>query len=270
MSKILNISDFKEFLHKGSTKPFIAFSDTNQKFVVKALIDFTSRKKVMSEYLTGVLADKIGLCRPKAYLACLTDTTKRDLSKASINVLAPDCVALEFVEGLTDVPSLFYSPNFKKEATIPEQNHAHISKFFFQPENQSMFYGNALFEIWLLFTDINSDTLFKKADGTPFFLDGSHGFGDEDGFENLKHSFSNHQSLPISTNLEGILRNKNLFKKWFAKIDSIQQSFIISMLDEIPERLLSLSEKEILFKFFTVERKNFIEIWTYRIQNDSL
>lgn len=272
MSKILNMSDFKGLLHKGSTKPFIAFSDTNQKYIVKAFIEPASRKKIVSEYLIGVLADKIGLCRPKTYLAHLADSMISSLNKVSVNVLTPDCVALEFVEGLREIPSLFSTANIKAAddfCSLQTLNYAHISKFFPQPENQSMFYGNALFEIWLLFTDYKSDTLFKKADGTPFFLDGSHAFGEGDEFDNLSHSFDHDRSF-ISSNLEGILRNKILFNDWLAKINSIPKSFIISMLDGISERLLDLSEKEKLFKFFTVEKENFIQIWTYKVQNDYL
>ncbi|MCC6502354.1 MAG: hypothetical protein IT362_04370 [Deltaproteobacteria bacterium] len=273
MTEVLNISNFTELLPKSSTRPFIAFSDSNQKFVIKALLNSTSRKRIVSEYLIGALAEKIGLCRPKAYLATLTEATIKKLSNASIKVITPDCVALEFVEGLTEVPSLFYTDDMKKNASLisfSELNHAHISKFFCQPENQTMFYGNALFEVWLLFADNHSDTLFKRTDGTPLFLDGSHAFGYEDNFENLSHSFDKSNSFPVSGNLEGILRNKNFFKEWFIKIDSIEESILISVLDSIPERLLFSAEKEALLTFLTIERKKFIKIWTYRIQNNLL
>ena len=96
------IETIKQFLD-GSTKPFLALSNMGKSVVVKALLQPTKGKILFNEFISGSLANQIGIPWPQTSLATLSPLSIEWLKEQSIHVSSPDCVAMNFIENLVPV-----------------------------------------------------------------------------------------------------------------------------------------------------------------------
>jgi len=268
----MRIESAIEFLATGSTKPFLAHNELGQKVVVKAMVRPTMGKILLNEYLAGNLAVTIGLPWPNTSLASLSTQAIHFLQRNAREVHSADCVAIQYVENLS--PTNWPSPpqgseswNDRNLDLLPDINRVHMQSYFDNPETQSVFYGRALFEAWLFFQDIKYDTLYVLPNKNPVFLDGSHAFGGSD-WEIDQMDYSHAKSLPMSPYLEGILTHQELFEEWFNRIESVPNSIVSSLLDNVPKSWSVTSEQlRFLSDLLVSRRKRFIEVYKIEIEN---
>ena len=262
------IETIKQFLD-GSTKPFLALSNIGKSVVVKALLQPTKGKILFNEFVSGSLANQIGLPWPQTSLATLSPLSIEWLKGQSIHVSSPDCVAMNFIENLVPVPW----PKLTEKGPggklishqLSEVNPTYLAKYFADPENQSAFYGRALFELWLFFQDTKYDTLFSLADKTPLFVDGSLALGGSEwDFEELDYAKS--KCFPQSPYLEGILTNRELFLGWFSRIESVEKHYIRSIIDAIPASWEIIQPQlDFILELLTAKRRDFLQVWKYEL-----
>lgn len=251
-----------EFLPEGSTKPLLASDENENKVVIKAMIRPTYGKILLNEYLAGNLARSIGLPWPKVQIATLGNKVVRFMQENSLQPVSMDCVAIDFIEDLEKVPwpnppngQIEWGGNFH---LLPDENRKHLSLYFDNPEKESVFYGKALFDIWLFFQDTKYDTLFIRPTSSPFFLDGSHALGGSE-WEFEQMDYSHTMFSPKSPYLEGILTELDLYNEWIERIELLPLSYIKSLFDSIPSswRILKV-QSDFLFDLLAVKRKIFV------------
>jgi len=257
----------------GSTNPFLALSNSGESVVIKALLEPRMGKILFNEYISGSLANQIGLPWPQTFLATLSPSSMEWLQGQSIQVVSPDCVATNFIDNLISIPwpkppEPYSHWNMDNLDQFPEINKNHLINYFDDPKNQSPFYGRALFELWLFFQDTKYDTLFSRLDKTPIFLDGSHALGGSDwDFQEL--DYTKPKCLPQSPYLEGVLTNRELYIEWFQRIESIGNDYVRSKLDAVPASWRILQEQlDFVFDLLTVKRRNFLGFWRHELLED--
>jgi hypothetical protein len=257
------IATIKDFLPKGATRPFVACSDSGKQYVVKALKEpLGNGKLLLNEFVAGTLANQIDLPWPKTHLATLSNRAIEWLEDNSFEVAAKDCVAMDFVGGLIEVPfpKLLTFPKRDIAALLQEANPTHLAGYINNPSAQNAFYGRALFELWLFFEDTKSDTLYAKSDKTLIFLDGSHAFGGEESlFDKL--TYTANTCFPQSPYLEGVLTNSDSFNEWLSRIESVDDIFVRSMIEVIPHSWgISSQQLEYLYELLTVKKERFMTV----------
>lgn len=245
----------------GSTKPFIARCETGEHVVIKTLLNIRRNKLLFNEFVAGKLANGILLPWPKVFLATLSESSLHDLESFGVNAIVSDCVATEFVDNLTPIP---WPP--REGRSLVESNPIHLAQYFNNPQEQSPFYGRALFEIWLFFVDCKYETLFALPNRVPFFLDGSHAFdGDEWNFSEMNYRESSRE-IPQSPYLEGILNNPKNYSEWLDRIDSVPATCISSILGEIPPSwAISVEQLDFISDLLMVRKRDFVTLWSSRL-----
>jgi len=264
------IDTIEGFLPEGATKPFAAITDSGERVIVKALLKPEMGKLLLNEYISGSLANRINLPWPQTSLATLSLSSEEWLQKQSIQVFCPNCVATNFIDNLTMIPwpkppEPYSRWDWDSLDQLPEVNKNHLMRYFDHPENQSNFYGRALFELWLFLQDNKYDTLFSLPNRTPFFLDGSHAFGGSD-WELDELDYSKPKCFPQSPYLQGILTNRELFVEWFNRIEAVENDYIRSIINAIPASWeTNQPQLDFILELITAKRKDFLQAWKHEL-----
>lgn len=240
--------------------------------MVKAFIKPHSGKLLLNEFLAGSLANLIDLPWPKTSLAILNKNACEQLANNAAPALHPECVAMEFIDELQEVPPApLPKPksdwDFSQCQQLPKANQSHLPKFFDSPESQSAFYGYELFQLWLFFAETKIDTLFALPNKTPLFLDGSFAFGGPE-WDNQILDYSRDKTFPQSYHSHGILTKPELFQTWFDNIEQLGEKEIEPLLKSVPQSW-GVSEDQLAFlhNLLIQGKKKFIAKWKARLLN---
>lgn len=96
-------TNFKEFLPKGATRPFLSMTEDDHLYVVKAHGNPLGAKVLFNEYITGVLAKKIGLDWPKVQIVLVSQKVIDDLERNNYRVQSKWAVGIEFIKGIEEI-----------------------------------------------------------------------------------------------------------------------------------------------------------------------
>ncbi len=216
---MIRCNQFKQFIGKGSTIPFIAYSDRGDLFVVKAHAKSYKNKPlftkpIFNEYVSGRLARAIDLPWPEVHIVQLIPEIILELKKSELDISSEWAVGISYIDGL-DICQSRYD----------------IQNLF---SNYDAFYGKSVFDNWVLFQDLKYDTLGIKPDGSPMFLDGSMAFGGQDwNTEELR--WNEYLHMESSPYLKGIIKDFALFDPWLKRLDIISEIVINQILDTTPD-----------------------------------
>lgn len=222
--------NFKEFLPKGATRPFLAMTENEDLYVVKAHGNPLGAKVLFNEYITGVLAREIGVDWPKVQVVSLSRRVIDELERNNYKVRSEYAVGIEFIKGIEEIkwpPNVeFSNPKFN------EINARYILESFPDENHLDAFYGKSVIDNWLLIEDTTYDTLHKNINGRPIFLDASIALGGLE-WDETKLSFK-HIFFETSPYLCGFKFDMANFEPWINKIDSIKASKYNKIINGIP------------------------------------
>lgn len=222
---------FKGFLSKGATRPFLAKTEQENVYVVKAHGNPLGTKALFNEYIAGLLAKEIGLAWPDVRIVRLSHEIIEILNQNDFKILSEWAVGIKYIEGLKEITwpeNVNYSdPNFA------ERNAQYLMSLFPDLKTHDAFYGKAVFDNWILLGDTTYDTLHKSAEGHPVFLDASIALGGLEWDENkLKWTMV----IPDrSIYLVGYVSDLSKFVPWIDKVKRIGSANIEKILGEIPK-----------------------------------
>ena len=96
---------FEKFLDNGSTKPFLANCDRGESWVVKAYFQANDStpfilKSIFNEFISGALANIIGLPWPKVDIIQLDSQILKQLKKAKFEILSEWAVGIKYISDL--------------------------------------------------------------------------------------------------------------------------------------------------------------------------
>lgn len=220
--------DFVCFLPQGSSRPFIAKDDRERIWVVKFHGNPLGTKSSFNEFVSGSLANAIGLPWPIVKIATLSDATLGHLVESGYEPKAKDAVAIEFIDGLLPVELPKSGPR-----ALKKENHQHVISQFPNSMTHSAFYGKMLFDNWVLIEDSKYDTLHIAPDRSPIFLDASFAFGG-DQWDSSKLRWSDEAFNILSPYLEGMITDLSQFDIWLDKLSEVDVSLISRIMNSIP------------------------------------
>ena len=229
--QLIRCTNFQRFLPKGATRPFLCSAEDGRLYVVKAQGNPLGSKVLLNEYVTGVLANCIGLSWPNVRIVQLSKDIIHKLRERDFEVESELAVGIEYIEGLQEInqpKSISYSdPKFN------DINAQHILNIFHNERYLDAFYGKSVIDNWLLMRDTTYDTLQKTIDGRPLFLDASDSLGGLD-WDVDKLMFDN-IFFDTSIYLCGFELKLEKFNPWLHKIRKLSTSTYNYTLDSLPD-----------------------------------
>lgn len=201
-------------------------------YVIKAHGNPLGLKVLFNEYITGVLANEIGLNWPNVRIVQLSQRVIDELDRNNFRVISKWAVAIEYIRSLQEIKWPPTNVNCL-DSKFKEINAQHILKIFPDERNQDGFYGKSILDNWLLIRDTTYDTLHKTIDGKPMFLDASDALGGIEWDEN-KLTFS-HIFFETAPYLSGFNFKMNKFEPWLDKIEQISVSTYNFILNSLPD-----------------------------------
>lgn len=253
---------FEKLLNNGSTRPFLAYCDRGESWVVKAYAHSHKStplllKPIFNEFISGALANIIDLPWPKVDIIQLDSQILKQLKKAKFEILSEWAVGIKYISDLQT-----YKPSKEDLDKTPEC----IRELFPQLEMQSSFYGKSVFDNLVKFQDMKFNTLAIQSNGSPIFIDGSMAFDGHDwNLQKLKWEYIH---LEYSPYLKGILTDYKMFDHWLKKIEEIPDLKIHEIFNRIPtEWPIPKNYKLELKKLLLSTKVNFIPLFKEEVES---
>ncbi|ODS30567.1 MAG: hypothetical protein SCARUB_04315 [Candidatus Scalindua rubra] len=246
----------------GSSIPFSIICGNRKKWVVKAKKIGKNSKRLLSEYLSGILAKEIGLSRPNVELVRISNNIFEELRQMT-DVFDVSCsfgVAIEYFEGLVPV---LPPPNVELSSPdLPKRNKEYLSGQLFDEKSFDQFYGLNVFSEWILLRDYHKYSNLQKTNNNEvIFLDFDMAFrSNGDDFELPTHyDYVKMISLQAPF-LEGIITQKEKFVAWFNKLELLEKNKLSDKILEIPNCWgVPDNYTDSLLNFLFDHRKEFVE-----------
>ena len=143
---------FERFLPKGATRPFLARTEQEDVYVIKAHGNPLGTKALFNEYIAGLLAKEIDLPWPDVHVVRLSHEIIEILNQNDFKVLSEWAMGIKYIEGLKEVT---WPPNINNsDPNFAEQNGEYIMSLFPDTRTHEAFYGKAVFDNWILLLTI--------------------------------------------------------------------------------------------------------------------
>jgi hypothetical protein len=146
---------------------------------------------------------------------------------AGLPFSSSSAVALELIPGILQVAG-------PKGGYAVGDDGAHIRAIWPADEQRAVFFGKNVLDNWAHMTDTKGDTLYRRADGSPIFLDASHAFRGEE-WGDAPWGWADEEISPRYGYLEGIVDQAEPHRSWLTRVTAFGPSEASEIVRDIPE-----------------------------------
>ncbi|MFN7913701.1 MAG: hypothetical protein U0Q55_00065 [Vicinamibacterales bacterium] len=184
---------------------------------------------MFNELVVARMATAIGLPWPAARVGRLSMNDLSAADRVSIGDTYDAVVCLEYLPDLIAIPQ---PPG--SDYGSAAWNSGPLLQQFQCARAPSAFYGRHVIEIWANLEDCKFDTLHKRRDGSPVFLDGGAAFGYVPGGGGASTISSVASYSPRSPYLPGVLNDPTAYDEWLERVATLGESEAAGLTCGIP------------------------------------
>jgi len=264
----MEVIEFIEFVENSSANSFLAKCSDDKLWIVRCKKKDKNSKRLFSEYVAGILAEKYGISHPQVNLVKVPSKFISMLNNYN-NIFDEHCfvgVATFFIEELRRVKG----PKVKSflDPTFPKVNIEYLKKELSEVKNFEQLYALKVFSHWIYLSDYHKyENLQITSSNKIIFLDFDFAFSSDD---NSWGNIPEYDFIRINTNQapfwEGLTDKLKPFTIWLEKLGNLSSDNILNKIQELPE-CWNIPEKYLkdLLNFMFNNRDKFIEEFKHSV-----
>ena len=177
----MEVIEFIEFVENSSANSFLAKCSDGKLWIVRCKKKDKNSKRLFSEYVAGILAEKYGISHPQVILVKVPSKFISMLNNYN-NIFDENClvgVATFFIEELRRVKG----PKVKSflDTTFPNVNIEYLKKELSEVKNFEQLYALKVFSHWIYLSDYHKyENLQITSSNKIIFLDFDLAFSSDD------------------------------------------------------------------------------------------